>query len=105
MSICRQRSSRTDTHTTHHHDDLVVADISGVVHLSTAHSQHMPQSLLRERLIRIRQLCYPLHMIHAIDMRRHPRSGDIPVVILEFVKICQSDWNMPGLAFGRIRYR
>lgn len=75
---------------TYHHDDLV--------------KQHVPQSLPDQRRVRIRQLRYASNMIHPINMLRHPRRRNVPIIILQCAKVDKRYRNVPVFALGRICY-
>lgn len=62
----------------------------------------MLQCLPRQRRIRICQFCNPLDMVDPVDELGYSGSGNVPIVIFEFIQIYQSDGNVPVFAFGRI---
>lgn len=62
----------------------------------------MSERLPRQRRIRIRQLGDSEYMVHPVDVVRHPRRGDIPVIILQRVQVDQRDRDVPVFADRRV---
>jgi hypothetical protein len=60
------------------------------------------ECLPRQGRICIRQFCYPLDVVDAVDVLRYSRSGNVPIVVFDLVEVDESDRNVPVFAFGRV---
>jgi len=67
----------------HHHDDLVETDSQSCS--TSVGLQHMAQRLSCQCSIGFRKFCDPPDMIDSIDMLRHARCRDIPIIIPQLV--------------------